>query len=85
MTEATKNFLAIYLGSPAAMEAWRTKPEAERSHPERRRLSDLLHYLDAEHDYHAALFPDKEAQEESSELSLSKERLKKALRPLDEG
>ena len=30
MTEATKTFLAIYLGSPAAMEAWRTKPEAER-------------------------------------------------------
>src|ERR1700690_94434 len=30
MTEATKTFLAIYLGSPAAMEAWRTKSEAER-------------------------------------------------------
>ncbi len=30
MTEATKTFLAIYLGSPVAMEAWRTKPEAER-------------------------------------------------------
>ena len=30
MAEATKTFLAIYLGSPAAMEAWRTKPEGER-------------------------------------------------------
>ena len=30
MTEATKTFLAIYLGSPAAMEAWRSKSEAER-------------------------------------------------------
>jgi hypothetical protein len=30
MTEATKTFLAIYLGSPAAMEAWRAKSEAER-------------------------------------------------------
>jgi len=30
MTEATKTFLAIYLGSPAAMEAWRAKPEAQR-------------------------------------------------------
>ena len=30
MTEATKTFLAVYLGSSAAMEAWRAKPEAER-------------------------------------------------------
>jgi len=30
MAEATKTFLAVYLGSPAAMEAWRSKPEAER-------------------------------------------------------
>jgi hypothetical protein len=30
MAEATKSFLAIYLGSPSAMEAWRAKPEAER-------------------------------------------------------
>ena len=30
MAEATKTFLAIYLGSPAAMEAWRAKSEAER-------------------------------------------------------
>lgn len=61
------------------------KADAERSHAERRRLKDLLHYLDAEHDYHPSLFPDKEAQEETSEISLSKERLKKALRPVDEG
>ena len=31
MTEATKTFLAIYLGSPAALEAWRAKSEAERN------------------------------------------------------
>lgn len=61
------------------------KADGERSHAERRRLKDLLAYLDAEHDYHAGLFPDKEAQEETSEISLSKERLKKALRPVDEG
>lgn len=30
MSEATKTFLAVYLGSPQAMEAWRTKPESER-------------------------------------------------------
>ena len=30
MTDATRTFLAIYLVSPAAMEAWRAKPEAER-------------------------------------------------------
>ena len=30
MTEATKTFLAVYVGSSAAMEAWRNKPEAER-------------------------------------------------------
>ena len=30
MTEATKTFLAIYLGSPTAMEAWRAKSESER-------------------------------------------------------
>ena len=30
MAEATKTFLAVYLGSPAAMEAWRSKPETER-------------------------------------------------------
>ncbi len=30
MTEAMKTFLAVYLGSPAAMEAWRNKSEAER-------------------------------------------------------
>jgi len=30
MAEATKTFLAVYLGSPAAMEAWRSKPESER-------------------------------------------------------
>ena len=30
MAEAKKTFLAIYLGSPTAMEAWRSKPELER-------------------------------------------------------
>jgi hypothetical protein len=35
------------------------KADGERSHAERRRLKDLLAYLDAEHDYHAGLFPDK--------------------------
>lgn len=57
------------------------KDEAERDNGQRRRLSDLLSYLEAEHEYHPYLFPDKEAQEESSEIPLSKERIKKALRP----
>lgn len=57
------------------------KDEAERDNAQRRRLHDLLSYLEAEHEYHSALFPDKEAQEESSEIPLSKERIKKALRP----
>jgi len=30
MGEATKTFLAVYLGSPGAMEAWRNKSESER-------------------------------------------------------
>jgi len=30
MSEATKTFLAVYLGSPSAMEAWRNKSEDER-------------------------------------------------------
>lgn len=46
-----------------------------------RRLAELLAYLDAEFEYHAELFPDKEAQEEGAEIPLSKERVKKALRP----
>ena len=30
MAEPTKTYLAVYLGTPAAMEAWRNKSEAER-------------------------------------------------------
>jgi hypothetical protein len=30
MSEATKTFLAVYLGSAGAMETWLSKPEAER-------------------------------------------------------
>jgi hypothetical protein len=57
------------------------QPDAERGEPERRRLLELLAYLEAEFEYHAELFPDKEAQEAGAEIPLSKERVKKALRP----
>lgn len=52
-----------------------------RNAAENRRLAELLNYLDAELEYHSDHFPDKEAQEEGHEVALSKERIKKALRP----
>lgn len=57
------------------------KADGERSHAERRRLKDLLAYLEAELEYHGELFPEKESQEDGHELALSKERVKKALKP----
>lgn len=64
-----------------AGEAQGLLAKEERSAAEGRRLAELLAYLDAELEYHGPLFPDKEAQEEGHEIALSKERLKKALRP----
>jgi hypothetical protein len=66
--------------SQLATEAAALLAKPERSAPEARRQAELLAYLDAELEYHGALFPDKEAQEEGHEVGLSKERLKKALR-----
>jgi hypothetical protein len=57
------------------------KDEAGRSNGERRRLHSLLSYLECEFEVHGALFPDKAEQEEASEIPLSKERIKKALKP----
>lgn len=46
-----------------------------------RRAAELAAYLEAELEHHGGLFPDREAQEEGAAVPLSKERLKKALRP----
>ncbi len=68
-------------GLAAEAKALLTKDEAALSAPERRQLGLLLAYLDAELEFHGPLFPDKEAAEEGAEIPLSKERIKKALRP----
>jgi hypothetical protein len=72
----------VHLQTVANEYRWlQDKPEAERSHADLRRLKALHSYLNEELDYHGELFPDKEAQEEASDLRVSKERLKKDALP----
>src|SRR5262249_41492078 len=68
----------VHLQTVANEYRWlQDKPEAERSVADLRRLKGLHTYLNEELEYHGELFPAKEAQEEASELRVSKERLKK--------
>ena len=68
----------VHLQTVANEYRWlQDKPEVERSAADLRRLKALHAYLNEELDYHADLFPDKEAHEEGADLRVSKERLKK--------
>ena len=68
----------VHLQTVANEYRWlQDKPEAERSAADLRRLRILHEYLNEETEYHGELFPAKEAQEEASDLRVSKERLKK--------
>ncbi len=72
----------VHLQTVANEYRWlQDKPEAERSAADLRRLKALHQYLNEELDYHGDLFPDKEAQEEASDLRVSKDRLKREALP----
>lgn len=50
MTEPTKTFLAIYLGSPTAMEAWRSKSDAERAELQTKGMAAWKAWVDKHQD-----------------------------------
>jgi hypothetical protein len=73
----------VHLQTVANEYRWlQDKPEAERSAADLRRLKSLHAYLNEELDYHGELFPDKENQEESADLRVSRDRLRKEPLPV---
>jgi hypothetical protein len=73
----------VHLQTVANEYRWlQDKPESDRSAADLRRLKALHLYLNEELEYHGDLFPAKEAQEEASDLRVSKERLFKEAVPV---